>query len=201
MVMVDGGFRWADGLNEKALFIARTGFGYQVNSWLRAGGGVATTGAYTNSSFSKFELRPYQELFAGFKYRELGFQQRFRCEERFFKDVINRELQSGHNFNFRFRYQISASIPIVNLSTTKTDKKLLLSVSDEIFLNAGKEIVYNILDKNRIVVGPVFQHSASLAFGVAYLHQYSQLNSPGAYAQDDILWLTVRHSIDTRKEK
>lgn len=40
-------------------------------------------------------------------------------------------------FNFRFRDALTVSIPLFNLSKTDKDKKILLSIGDEVFLNAG----------------------------------------------------------------
>lgn len=135
--MTDGGFRWSDG--ERLQYIARMGLGYQVSERLRIAGGIASTGGYDISGLNKFEIRPYQELFVSSGSSKIPIQHRLRVEEQYFKDVINGELLRGHNFNFRFRYQVSVSIPLATLSKTNEDQKLLLTVSDEIFINVGKE--------------------------------------------------------------
>ncbi|MCB0487695.1 MAG: DUF2490 domain-containing protein [Cyclobacteriaceae bacterium] len=200
-LMTDGGFRWADKFSTKALFIARIGIGYNINSHLRVGAGLASTGAYSSSSLSKLEYRPYQELFASYKYGRVGLQHRFRVEERYFKSVVDGDPQSGHNFNFRLRYQISANIPLLKLSPDNPDKILSLGIGDEIFINAGREIVNNILDKNRIIIGPAVQFNKQLTVALSYTHQYSQLATAGAYAHDDVMWLAIRHNLDLSKHK
>lgn len=199
-LMTDGGFRWADGFSTKALFIARVGMAYSINTHLRVAAGVASTGAYS-SSLSKLEYRPYQELFASYKYNKVILQHRFRVEERYFKNVVDGDLQSGHNFNFRLRYQISANIPLVKLSSDNPDKVLSLGIADEIFVNAGREIVNNILDKNRIIIGPAVQFNKQLTIALSYTHQYSQLATAGSYAHDDIMWLAIRHNLDLSKHR
>lgn len=200
-LMTDGGFRWSDKFSTKALFIARVGMAYKINSHMRVAVGVASTGAYSSSSFSKLEYRPYQELFASYKYNQLNLQHRFRLEERYFKNVVDGDLQTGHNFNFRLRYQIATNIPLAKLSADHPNRMLLLGIGDEIFINAGSEIVNNILDKNRIIIGPAVQFSRELTIALSYTHQYSQLSAAGNYAHDDIMWLAIRHNLDASKQK
>lgn len=162
---------------------------------------MTSTGAYSASSFNKLEYRPYQELFASYKYNKVNLQHRFRLEERYFKNVVEGNIQNGHNFNFRLRYQIAANIPLAKLSAEYPERMLLLGVGDEIFINAGREIVNNILDKNRIIIGPVVQFSKALTIALSYTHQYSQLRTAGNYAHDDIMWLAIRHNLDVSKHK
>lgn len=200
-LMTDCGFRWADKFSSKVLFIARVGMAYSINSHLRVAAGFASTGAYSSASLSKLEYRPYQELFAAYRYNKVGLQHRFRVEERYFKNVVDGDLQSGHNFNFRLRYQIAANIPLAKLSEKNPDKILSLSIGDEIFINAGREIINNIFDKNRIVIGPAIQFNKQLTVALSYTHQYSQLPAAGTYAHDDIMWFTIRHHLTLSKHQ
>jgi hypothetical protein len=192
-LMTDGGFRWKDG--DRLLYIARTGIGYQINSTFRVAAGIATTGQYGTDGLNKVELRPYQELSSSVMLNKVTLLQRLRIEERYFRNV-DKTIYNVDNFNFRFRYQILAIIPLIQLSAEKLYKQLSLNVSDEIFVNAGKEVVYNLLDKNRFVIGPAVQASKSLNVGLSYNFQFSQLNSAASYAHDNILWLTIRHQMN-----
>jgi hypothetical protein len=187
---IDGGFRWKEG--DKLQYIARTGLLYQLTKKIKVGGGIATTGTYLLDNLSRVECRPYQELFANLNEGKILLTSRFRIEERFFK---NRLLDPPtHNFNYRFRYQISFQIPLVKLSDDDS-KKLLLGISDEIFINAGKEIVYNALDRNRIVIGPAWQMSKSLVIAVSYAYQFAQRNLPEIYDSDNVIWVTIKHNM------
>lgn len=192
-LMTDGGFRWSDG--ERLQYIARMGLGYNLSDRIRVAAGIASTGSYDPMGLKKFEMRPYQELLLTSGTGKILVQHRVRVEERFFKDVVGGELLSGHTFNFRFRYQVSASIPLIGLSKTNTDQKLLLTVSDEIFINTGKEIVYNFLDKNRLVIGPVFQLNKNINLGLVYNFQFTPMNVPALYSHDNVLWLTIHHNM------
>lgn len=198
-INADAGFRWEDSFKKRLQYISRVGIGYQLNSRFRLATGFANLGSYGGSSLSKLEFRTYEEISAGYQYNKVGINHRFRVEERYYKSVVNGDILSGYNFNFRLRYQISANIPLINFENP--EQKLFLNVADEIFVNAGSEIVYNLLDKNRFVIGPAFQFSKKLTIGLSYTHQFSQLNSPATYAHDDVMWLAIRHNVDFSKHQ
>jgi hypothetical protein len=193
----DAGYRWKDG--ERFQYIARVGIGYQLNQRFRISSGFATTGNYTNSDLTRIEFRPYEEILHSGGGKRILFLQRFRVEERFFKILAQDAIPASHDFNFRFRYQISLSIPIVTLSQSRPDKRISLGISDEVFINAGKEIVYNTFDRNRIVVGPIFHFSKSFSVALSYMMQYTKLNQPATYNWDDVVWLTARHTIHKKE--
>lgn len=193
----DAGYRWKDG--ERFQFIARGGVGYLPTPQTRISAGFATSGNYKNNNLSRIEYRPYEEFFYSLKARKSLLQQRFRIEERFFKTLATDAVPASYDFNFRFRYQISLSIPIVSVSQAHPDRRISLGISDEIFINTGSEIVYNTFDRNRIVVGPAFHFSKSLAVAFSYMMQYARLNQPNVYNWDDVLWLTARHTIHKKE--
>lgn len=193
----DGGFRWEDSFKKRLLYISRIGLSYQLNQQLRLATGFANLGSYGGTSLNKLEFRVYQEIFAAYQYHKFGINHRFRLEERYFKKVVDGDVLSSTNFNFRLRYQISATFPLVTFKAR--DQQLLFHVTDEIFVNAGREIVYNVLDKNRISFGPSFKFSKKITVGLSYMYQFSQLNSPATYANDDVMWFTIRHNVDFSK--
>jgi hypothetical protein len=94
---------------------------------------------------------------------------------------------------------LSFNIPIVQ-SQHFPSRKLSLVVSDEIFLNAGHNIVYNVLDRNRVLIGPAWQMSKALAFGISYI-QFAPKDSPATYDSDDIIWVTLRHNLNPVRKK
>ncbi|HEY5691916.1 MAG TPA: DUF2490 domain-containing protein [Cyclobacteriaceae bacterium] len=198
-ILPDGGFRWQDRFNEKGIFIARIGVGYDLNKKLRVTTGIASTGAYSPTGLRRLEFRPYQELFSSSNLGKLRVHHRLRIEERFYKRILNGDIVNGHDFNFRFRYQFSLSIQIIKIDYKNPNRILSLNVSDEIFINAGKEIVYNYLDKNRLVIGPSVQWNKNINVGIFYNFQFSQLNTPMSYAIDDVIWFTIRHHMNIAK--
>jgi hypothetical protein len=98
---------------------------------------------------------------------------------------------------WRFRYQLQFNIHISSIGQKGT--AVLLNIGDEIFLNAGKEIVYNVLDQNRFVVGPAIRFPSGWQAGLAYNFQFGVANVPSTYLKSNIFWLTTRYSLDLYK--
>ena len=193
---VDGGMRYKEW--NKYEYIARIGLYYQFPSKIKVGGGVVTTGKYTGNDVTRKEFRTYQEVTTSWKQNKVTINHRFRFEQRSFVNTPT-DLPVTHNFNFRLRYQIGFNIPLFTLSKENTYKKISLVVSDEIFINAGKQIIYNYVDHNRLVVGPAWQVSKSLAVAISYMSQFSQKTSSGLVSLDDVVWVTIRHNLSLKK--
>ena len=195
-ILTDGGFRTRDGFSEKSQWIIRTGVGYQATGNSRFGLGFANLGFFTGDTLSRLEYRPYQEAFLKNKFNKIGTSHRFRVEERFFKTL---EPIGTSSFNFRFRYQFSLSLPIWT-SKSNPNRKLTFSIADEIFINAGKDIVYNVFNQNRIIVGPQFKVNKGLGIQLVYNHQFFGKNTPATYSTDYVFWLHIKHTISVFKK-
>lgn len=195
-LLIDGGFRWKEDLLNRSQYIVRAAGGYSINKGVRVGAGMAHLGTYTDIEVTVAEFRPYQEV--SLKHPgNLGLSQRLRIEQRFIKATANHD-QQFKRFNWRFRYFIGIAIPIVRFSG-HSDRSLKLQIGDEIFLNAGKDIIYNIFDQNRLLIGPSFQLNESLTFAFTYNGKFSSLNLPSKYTYNHILWLSIRQNIDLSK--
>lgn len=190
-LLSDGGFRWKYDLGQKSQYIARTGMGYQVNPGIRVTVGFAHLGFYTSGAVSKAEYRPYQELLIKENHKKIRMEHRFRVEERFFR-VIG---LGTSTFNFRFRYRLLLSTPVLPLFVS-SGNKVKLKFGDEIFINAGKDVVYNIFDQNRILIGPIVPLNKNLSVSVIYTYQFAAKNVPKKYEQDQVIWLGVKQTID-----
>lgn len=193
-VLLDGGFRWRDGVDDKLAYIVRAGMGYSISQKLRLGGGFATLGAYSGNSVMRREYRPYQELLLKDQLGKLSLSHRFRVEERFFKDLTVDF--ATLDFNFRFRYAIMLGVPLAHLSKKDRERKLILNLGDEIFLNAGKEIIHTIFDQNRLMISPTLQWNKSLSFSFTYNSQFGSTAQRDTYLKSDIAWLQIRHNLD-----
>lgn len=128
------------------------------------------------------ELRPFQELYLKQKVNQWGLQHRFRTEQRFFRNNDGIVLTEGYNFNWRLRYQIALSR---NLS-----KNLQLRLNDELFINAGKNILFNTFDTNRIYGALNAKVAKNLNVELGYLRSVQQLRSGDTYLK--------RNNIDLR---
>lgn len=197
----DGGYRFNEMFKNPSQFIVRTGFGYQLNTNMKASIGFAHLGFYTSEKLNKVEYRPYQEFAISNKYNKIGILHRFRIEERFFQNVLDGNIQTAGNFNFRFRYLFMLNLKIMKLSSTNPDRVLSMNLGDEIFINAGKEIVYNVFDQNRILIGPAIEFTKNFTIAITYNSQYAAYNSSNNYNHTDVIWLGIKQNLDITKHK
>ena len=194
--MSDGGFRWKNGLNEKSQYIIRTGLGYNLGSNVRISAGMAFLGFYDESGLIKTEKRPYQEVLIRNKIKTLKITHRFRSEQRFFSYTSNITTA----FNHRFRYRIMLDLPLFSLSSSNPDKKVSVTLGDEILLNAGKEVVFNIFSQNRFLVGTSIPVNKNLSISLLYYLAYSKSNSPNDYQQNNNIWVGIKHKLNFTKK-
>jgi hypothetical protein len=74
-------------------------------------------------------------------------------------------------------------------------------LSDEVFVNAGKEIVYNSFDQNRFFAGFAYylNDHDNLQFG--YMNVFQQLPSGNRYRSNHVARIFYFHNLDLRKKK
>jgi hypothetical protein len=197
-LLIDGGFRWKNDLGNRSQYLIRGAAGYKITEHVRVAAGFAHLGAYADINVTAIEFRPYQDI--TFQHDgAIGANHRLRVEQRFIQATINHD-QQFDRFNWRFRYFFGISIPLLNFSK-HSSRNLKLLIGDEIFINAGKDIIYNIFDQNRLLVGPFFQLNEYLTFTLTYNGNFSALNIPSEYTYNHILWLGIRHNLDLSQNK
>lgn len=171
-------------------FINRTQLGYTFNSAWNANLGLVYSlqsqpqdpniRAYKNVA----ELRPQVEVGNKQKLGErwqLG--QRYRFDVRFFE-------QADHSFKFtnaRFRYQAELQY--------KLTEQIAFKAFDEVHLNIGKSILYNVFDQNRCGVSAQWTANKYLGIEMGYVNWFQQRPSGEDFYNRDIWRLTIHHSI------
>jgi hypothetical protein len=195
-LLVDGGFRWKEGFQESSQFIVRAAMGYSLTSNIQISSGLAHLGFYSSDKISKVEFRPYQEITVKNKFNKIDLNHRYRVEERFFKSVDNGVIQSPNTFNFRFRYSLMLSIPLFQLSKEKPEKVFILNIGDEIFVNAGSDIVDNVFDQNRFIISPTFKLSDQLSISSTWNSQFASTSTPSRYTYTNVIWLQIKHKLN-----
>lgn len=179
---------------------ARVGLGYALHQNIKAVTGFALFTFFNSDQLNRIEFRPYQEFNSTTNYTKVIVQQRIRTEFRFFNEIVDNTITPDKSFNVRFRYRLFCNIPIISVSKAYDYRILMLNVADEVFINAGNEIVYNMFDNNRLQFGLSLQALENLNFSFTYTFQFGQRNGAGLYEQSDILSLALLHKI-TRLEK
>ena len=146
------------------------------------------------------ELRPHQEINFRNKFGDRwSLRQRFKLEERFFRKVSEGELAKGYNFAFRFRLKIDLYYALIKDKEEKD--RVLLTVSDEVMVNAGKQILYNVFDQNRVYGGIRWNTGDKTAIEGGYLWWYQQRLDGKSFYHRDILRFTFYHKISLWKKE
>lgn len=197
-ILGDAGLRRKDVFTEWSQSLIRSGVSYSVAENYLTALGFACFFSYKDNKANRRELRPYQEFTASFKKTNFTIQHRLRIEERFFSG-INENKSASHNFNFRFRYRLYLTIPFSFIIRSDKPSRLLVNLGDELFVNAGKQVVYNTLDNNRLIFGPSYRINKQCLLSLFYVYQYGQRSAPDTYEQANIFWLTFTHSILKKK--
>lgn len=137
------------------------------------------------------EVRPHQELTLRQSVGSLQLSHRYKLEERFFQKTS----VEPSDFNLRFRYKFEVQIPL----TRAEERAVSLRLYDEVMVNAGKNIVNNVFDQNRIYVGLQRSWSDHWAAEIAYLNWFQQRSSGTEFYNRHIARLTVTHALSLTK--
>lgn len=146
------------------------------------------------------EVRPYIEFNNKQVLKRIVVSHRYRLESRFFKNSNNNELQHGFSFgSMRFRYQLGVDII---LNKPKDEKHAIkLRASNEIMLNFGNKIKYNLFDQNRLSIALQYAPIKSVAFEIGYVNWFQQRASGSAYFNRNILRIGIVSNIHLNKKK
>ena len=190
--------RRVDWLDRWNTMIVRPGITYYVNDHVRITAGYAWVGHFPNAETLRPEHRPWQQVLWTSRSKKLQTQQWVRLEERFNRKFDNGELQEGHDFNFRVRYLLALLVPLKGDYIQKGVP--FLSFNDEVHLNAGKQIVYNYFDQNRLFLGIGYQFTKSLNAQVGYMNLFQQLPQGNRFNNNHVIRLFFFHNLDLRKQ-
>lgn len=194
-IFSDASIRRNNKFDQWSQITLRVGLGYPIIENLNGITGIACFESFNNDKPFKIEFRPYQEINTSQKFGAASIQHRLRFEARYFRKIADGVITSNSNFNFRFRYRLFCGIPILKLSDSIPERKLILNIGDEVFINTGKEIKYNMLDNNRFLVGLSFQVNANLTCSFLYNYQFGQRSTAATYEHSDVFWLGITHKV------
>ncbi len=185
----------------QALF--RLGLTYYLNNDAKLTAGYAYVHHFpgdNHRNVSQPEHRPWQQLQWHTRFSKLRLMQWFRLEERFRRKILNdEELADGYLFNFRARYNILGQFALGREPFRPGSLSLVLS--NEVFVNFGKEIVYNSFDQNRAFAGFALHLNShdNLQFG--YMNVFQQQAAGNRYRSNHVARVFYFHNLDLRKTK
>ncbi|MBL7738298.1 MAG: DUF2490 domain-containing protein [Chitinophagaceae bacterium] len=176
----------------------RTGIQYSVDKSLSFAAGYGhmwihptTAGWKTVSN----ENRIYQQVILLSKFHHVGIMQRLRNEQRWQQKMAADKFTGDLRFTNRLRYLLSFTIPVF-----KNDKLPALCIADEVALHAGKEVVYNTFDQNRLFIGIREKLSKDLSFDTGYMIVYQQKYSGYQYDLNNTFRLFFYYTPDLSKK-
>ena len=182
-------------IREKTMTVARAGYVYHLSDELRFIGGYAFANRYNQSPFGRIpEHRPWQQVqWIQQKKKKFNVLQAFRMEQRYRKNVPHND----YFFNWRFRYNLSVTVPLRKGSPSSGP---FLMMSNEVMVNAGKRILYNYFDQNRLFGGLGYRFSTKLNLHAGYLYVFQQEAMSGQFAHTHAVRIFLNHHADVRGE-
>ncbi len=146
------------------------------------------------------EHRPWQQLQWHTRFQRLRLMQWFRLEQRFRRKIRNDdELADGYQFNFRGRHNILAQLALGGQPFRPGSLSFVLS--NEVFVNVGKEIVYNSFDQNRAFAGIAIHVNQHDNLQVGYMNIFQQQAAGNRYRSVHVPRLFYFHNLDRRKKQ
>lgn len=190
--------RRADFLDRWNLLLFRPGLTYYLNDHVRLTAGYAYGAHFPASNLQpvRSEHRPWQQILWTSRSKKLQTLQWVRLEEKFNQKIANNELLDKYAFNFRVRYQILLMVPLKGDFIEKGTP--FLTISDEVHINAGRQITYNYFDQNRFSVGLGYQFSKTMNAQLTYMNLFQQLPVGNQFNNNHVLRLFFFHNLDLR---
>jgi hypothetical protein len=187
---------------EENLYLIRMHGRYKINNNFDAGAGfayfsVATQNPDVTYDFRVPEYRTQQDITWKEDFGSITLNQRFQIEERFIHNVNKEGLVPGTTFSWRFRYRLQGEYSFWK----KESQYLKAIVYDELMINAGKSIVKNTFDQNRISAALQYGVNKNIALELGYLNSFQQRASGVDYFDRDIIRFTFYHKIKLKEKQ
>ena len=145
------------------------------------------------------EYRPWQMIQYNTKTKRAKWLQWLRLEERFKQTPFNNSASDHYDFTYRLRYYALAQFPLSSHMYKKGSFSFV--TSEELYLNFGKNIVYNTFDQNRFFAGLYYYLNDANILQLGYTNMFQKFNdAPNKYLNSDVLRVSVFNTIDFRKK-
>jgi hypothetical protein len=193
LFMFDLSIRRGDFASVWRTLLVRPGVQWQLTPGVRLGGGYTFSYVYPagsqNGGYHTPEHRMFQQLSLSHSVGKLSLGHRYRFENRWFgqRDSGRAHRISSWTKQQRFRYQVKGTYPL------GSGERTYLTAFDEIFINLGANVRYNVFDQNRFAAGLGIRITPSLRLETYYLN-YLVLHSDGRGVDRNHVWMTVLNS-------
>jgi hypothetical protein len=198
---IDVHYRMTDNFVDRPFqFLFRPAVTYFIKDNLRVNVGYTLAEHFPGKGLStiRTEHRAWQQVWWNQKYARMSTLQWLRLEQRFNQKVANDVKIGGYAYTFRARYNFAFFIPLKGHELAP--KTPFVAIMNEVFLNFGKNVVYNTFDQNRLFVGVGYQFTSHLNAQLGYMNIYQQEATGNSYFSSHAIRLFVFHSLDLRSE-
>ncbi|MDN3690431.1 DUF2490 domain-containing protein [Cyclobacterium jeungdonense] len=192
-------------INNMAQIYLRFGLSYLVNEKFEVTGGIVTPfywapeGQYSDEEqIDKVvnQFRFWQQFLFIQSMGRVKIYHQIRIEQRWKRDYI---IDSPFKLTHRMRYKISTYIPLNKPKLQ--DKTLFFSGYNEIFIQAGKPVLYNYFEDNRLFLGLGYVINENFQLQAGYMKSIQQRERGFDLNNRDIIRFSVYHNLDFTKRK
>lgn len=175
----------------------RFGYTYLFTKKFEVTGGIATP-----LSWSKYQGDPaYDDVVPEFRFWQQALlvdklyhakmYHQFRFEQRWKRDYLK---DSPYELTFRWRYRFTIYVPL-------NDHKLkpetwFAAAYNEIFLQSGESITYNIFEDNRLYGGIGYILNNNIQLQLGYMWSFKHDGDPYQYKSTHIIRASCYHNLD-----
>ena len=168
-------WRRSEFFSENQQLLLRAGLEFYAKSDFRFTIGYAFVETYPYGEFAVQQAFPehriWQQLLVPQALGNVRLTHRYRLEQRMIGNASTGQFENGRYEN-RTRYMAKATL---NIADGK--HPVFVALYDEIFINFGQDVGYNIFDQNRLYGAVGFSISTNLKIELGYLYQVVQLRS------------------------
>lgn len=193
-------YRRRNNFQDMAQVYLRFGATYLVNNSIEITSGVVTPLYWAPNqdapNIDKVvpQYRLWQQLLFVQRFDKLKVYHQIRTEQRWKRDYVK---ESPFELTWRFRYKISTYIPLNNKKLISNT--LFFSACEEIFIQAGKTIIYDHMEDNRLFIGLGYILDENIQIQAGYMWTYRHAGSPFEYEHRHIPRLSIYHNLDFYK--
>ncbi|RYD71567.1 MAG: DUF2490 domain-containing protein [Sphingobacteriales bacterium] len=177
--------------------LLRGGINYNFSKNLMGTLGYAFVQTHPYGDFPVSEAFPehriYEQLQFKNKENKVGLLHRYRLEQRWVKPAG----KDTFVYTNRVRYMFRAVLPLTKRAAADTG--FYLAAYDEVFVNFGKNVQFNIFDQNRLGFALGYKFSKNIALEAGYLNQIIQKANGKILEYNHTLQLGLTYNLDFRK--
>lgn len=194
--------RRRDGLNEMAQIYLRMGATYKLAQYLDVTVGFVNPYYWApnpeDENVDKVvpQYRIWEQAVLATPFEHIKVMHQLRLEHRYRRDYVK---GSPFELTHRFRYKLTTYIPLNHKDFGPNT--LFLSLYEEIFIQAGKSVVYNYLEDNRAFVGLGYNFNEKWQIQGGYMYSFRHDRAPNRFENRHIIRFNLYHHLDFHLDK